>query len=436
LIATGSRAYRLNQINYDGERVFDSDTIKTLSFLPKTVTIVGAGIIAIEYAKIFSRLDCKVTMIVRGKSLAAALTRIGIDNELALELQRDLCLNKVRIIFDAEIDEIEYPSKPEDTKRPLNIKLKQPQTGIKKLNSVVKSHILLTATGRQANTGPLNLEKIGVDVDKSGNVRVDGSLRTSVEKIYAAGDVLGAPSLASTGIEQALAVTRVMFGLEGTEKSAWRAPDRSYDPRSLTSDPLKYPVGIWTLPECAFIGWTKEGAEAAGVGGSGGVGEATALYQDTIRGHVQGINFGVLKLVYTKPEGKIIGVHILGDDACELIHYGTALAQSGKTVSSVLGTMFAAVTFHELFKMAALKAVNQLSEDAWISLLNGLDCMDGDEDGMLMVQNLKDGLLDAGLKFDDVNAVMKGISGVNGKVEVSVVLAKILKQGMRLPSAE
>ena len=99
-----------------------------------------------------------------------------------------MCLNKVRIIFDAEIDEIEYPSKPEDTKRPLNIKLKQPQTGIKKLNSVVKSHILLTATGRQANTGPLNLEKIGVDTDKSGNVRVDGSLRTSVEKIYAAGE--------------------------------------------------------------------------------------------------------------------------------------------------------------------------------------------------------------------------------------------------------
>lgn len=99
-----------------------------------------------------------------------------------------VCLNKVRIIFDAEIDEIEYPAKPEDTKRPINIKLKQPQSGIKKVNSVVKSHILLTATGREANTKALNLKEIGVDTDKSGNVRVDGSLRTSVERIYAAGE--------------------------------------------------------------------------------------------------------------------------------------------------------------------------------------------------------------------------------------------------------
>jgi len=115
--------------------------------------------------------------------------------------------------------------------------------------------------------------------------------------------------------------------------------------------PLSYPVGIWTNPEVSFIGRTRERDLADGWA-EVEVGEAIAPYSSTIRGRVQGCNIGLLKLVFEKPTGRILGVHILGEDACELIHYGTALAQSGKTVFEVLGTVFTAVTFHELFKNA------------------------------------------------------------------------------------
>lgn len=412
LIATGSRPYRLKHIPYDGHCIFDSDTIKQLSFLPKTITIVGAGIIAIEYAKIFSKLDCKVTIIVRGKSLASALVRIGIDDQIALELQRDLCLNKVRIVFEAEIDEVIKPdAKSISEGKPLVITLKDAKTGEKHRNGAIRSHVLLTATGRQANTDKLNLQGVGVELDKAGNVLVDGQLHTSVKTIYAAGDVLGAPALASTGIEQALAAVRTMFKLDTAVENAWRNQEsKSYDPRSLISDPLKYPIGIWTLPEIAFIGPTRKRAVLDKLGGVDGtaVGSAVAFYQDTIRGRVQDLNIGFLKLVYAKPSGKILGVHILGEDACELIHYGTALAQSGKTVYAVLGTMFAAVTFHELFKIAALKAVMELDRDKWKSILHKIGV---DSQGMMAVDSIKPGLLAAGLNFEDVNDICNALKG-------------------------
>jgi len=168
LVATGSRPYRLGTIPYDDVTIFDSDTIRALDFLPKTVCIIGAGIIAIEFAKIFTQLDCKVTLLVRSKSLAVALQRIGIDDEVALGLQKDLCLNKVRIIFDAEVDAIE---KSDDiATRPMTIKLKSASTKEPLPKSDVKCNILMTATGRSANTGGLNLDSVGVEMDRDGTL--------------------------------------------------------------------------------------------------------------------------------------------------------------------------------------------------------------------------------------------------------------------------
>lgn len=406
LIATGSRPYRLSHIPYDEQYIFDSDTIKQLSFLPKTITIVGAGIIAIEYAKIFAQLDCKVTLVVRGKSLASALTRIGIEDQIALELQRDLCLNKVRIVFEAEVDHVVKPDpKAAAEGRPLTINLKSSKDGKPLLRTgSIRSQVLMTATGRAANTEHLSLSSVGVETDKGGNVLVDSQLHTSVKSIFAAGDVLGAPALASTGIEQALAAVRSMFDIDNVVESAWREPSKGFDPRTLMSDPLKYPIGIWTLPEIAFIGPTHKRAVLDKMGGGDGtlVGSSVAFYKDTIRGKVQDINLGFLKLVYAKPSGKILGVHILGEDACELIHYGTALAQSGKTVYSVLGTMFAAVTFHELFKVAALRAVHDLERDNWIGILQKIGV---DSKKMMKINDIKPGLLAAGLNFEDVKEI-------------------------------
>lgn len=257
---------------------------------------------------------------------------------------------------------------------------------------VVDAEVIMTATGRKANTEGLGLETAGVELNR-GTIVVSKSLETSVPGVYAAGDVVGAPSLASTGIEQGIAAVKRMFEQDETVEGTWVEidPNEGKDPESLLKNPLQYPIGIWTLPEMSFIGYTKANAEKAGYTH---VAESVAYYENTIRGRVQGIKLGLLKFVFEKPSGKILGVHILGEDACELIHYATALAQSGKTVRQVLGTTFAAVTYHELFGQAANAACTELDEDSWRKILIqfGLD-----ENGNMLVNGLEQGLLGIGM---------------------------------------
>ena len=242
LVATGSTAYRIPDLPYDDLNIFDSDTIKKLSFLPKSVTIIGAGLIGIEYARIFSRLQCRVTMIVRQNGLDVALKRIGIDRDVGIQLQKDLNLNKVRIIFNAQVSKVVKPPVPADqpdARRALILQLttadgkphptpeirsEVPESFNHRSSSqfaswsapnseaslkisfcmlILESQVLMTATGRYANTKGLGLDRVGVKLDSDGWVIVDGNLQTHNPSIYAAGDVLGAPGLASVGIEQA-----------------------------------------------------------------------------------------------------------------------------------------------------------------------------------------------------------------------------------------
>lgn len=437
LVATGSRPYRLPAIPYDDRAVFDSDTIRALDFLPKTVCIVGAGIIAIEFAKIFAQLDCRVTMLVRQRSLDVALRRIGVDEDIALNLQKDLCLNKVRIIFDVETHTISNPDP--SSARPMRVELKRASTGEKLPKSDIRCDVLMTATGRAANTGGLGLGEAGVELDADGTVLVDANLETSLKGVYAAGDVLGAPSLASTGIEQAGYAVSKMFGRSRVTGGGWAGggeeAEGGRDPRSLLANPLQYPVGIWTIPEVAFIGRTKARALEDGYHS---VGEGVAEYSGSIRGKVQGVSIGILKLVFSKPDGRILGVHILGEDACELIHYGTALAQSGKTVWDVLGTVFTAVTFHELFRTAAQDAVNQLEEDGWRALVEGLADPNEEEEGehgAIPPHKLRTRLERLGLDPLDVNDIMREAQPKGASLcTFRAVLSAVTKY--RIPASE
>jgi hypothetical protein len=356
--------------------------------------IVGSGIIAIEYAKIFNYLDTKVTLIIRGSSFEAALERIGVDPDVASTLQSDLLASGVDIFLDAEVDEF---VKPDDTgvdlaesRAPMKISIKKSST--KERAHEIEAEVLMTATGRTANTKGLGLEEAGVELDR-GKIKVNGCMETSVPGVYAVGDVVGAPSLASTGIEQGVHAVKRAFEQDDTVEGTWMDidPNAGKDPESLTKNPLQYPIGIWTLPEMSFIGYTKGSAEKAGYTN---VAEGVAYYENTIRGRVQNTKIGLLKLIFQKPTGKILGVHILGDDACELIHYGTALAQSGKTVRQVLGTTFAAVTFHELFGQAASDACAQLDRDMWVRILEGVGL---DNNACLFQSALEPGLLEAGM---------------------------------------
>jgi len=409
LIATGSSPMRVKGVPYDDIRCFDSDSIRALKFLPKSVVIVGSGIIAIEYAKIFNYLETKVTLVIRAKSFEGALSRIGVDPDVAANLQSDLLASGVDIFLDAEIDSFEMP---DDTNKDLGISRDPMKIAIKKSSTgevafSVDAEVLMTATGRVANTRGLGLEEAGVELDR-GKIVVKPTLESSVEGVFAAGDVVGAPSLASTGIEQGAYAVKKMFEQDDTVEGTWMDidPNQGKDPESLTQNPLQYPIGIWTLPEMSFIGYNKESAEKAGFEN---VAEGVAYYENTIRGRVQGVKLGLLKLVFQKPSGRILGVHILGDDACELIHYGTALAQSGKTVRQVLGTTFAAVTFHELFGQAASDACVQLDADMWYNILKGIGL---DENSCLLQSGIEEGLLEAGMNARHSREIAHTFDGV------------------------
>jgi NAD(P) transhydrogenase len=430
LIATGSRPYRLPHVPYNGETIFDSDSIRALAFLPREITIVGSGIIAIEFAKIFNVLECHVTLVVRSTSFVGALGRIGIDKAIAFALQRDLMKSGVKILFDAEVDEVVEGGTEQGSRTPMTLNIKRSSN--KQHLCSITSDVLMTATGREPNSLNLGLEAASVKMDKNHVIEVNGDLETNVPGVYAAGDVVGMPSLASTGIEQAQAAVTRMFKLDDMSEGTWMylPPRVGKDPKSLMSSPLQYPVGIWTLPEIGFIGRTKERALADGWKS---VGEGIAYYGETIRGRVQGVETGLMKIVFSKPDGKILGVHIFGEDACELVHYATALAQSGKTVRQVLGTTFAAVTFHQLFSIAAARGVEILESDAWADILGQIG---GEASVRISVSRMLEGLGEAGMNesdLDEVDALLKRDLDYISDLDVEIAQAQAVLRKYRIP---
>ena len=189
---------------------------------------------------------------------------------------------------------------------------------------------------------------------------------SSAGNVYAAGDVLGRPFLASTGVAQAKAAVNSMFDQERKMAECAEGDDdtcdmdgisqagTSFDPASLASNPFAFPTGVWSSPEAAYYGLSTQQAKERGID----AGEGIALYAECLRGRVFSPN-GLLKLVYEKPAGRILGVHICGDDACELIHYGMELVKGRRTIMDLNESMFSAVTFHEMYKIAAQAALDE-----------------------------------------------------------------------------
>ena len=241
----------------------------------------------------------------------------------------------------------------------------------------IKCDCYLAAVGRTPNTEDLNLAAVGVQVDEYGGIVVNSQLQTTAEyPIYAAGDVLGRPFLASTGVSQAIAAINFMFAEDhdGNAESALMSlmPEcqdgdeacivdgvsqsgMSFDPASLASNPFAFPCGVWSSPEAAYYGFSTPQAQERGID----AGEGIALYAECLRGRVFSPN-GLLKLVYDKSTGRILGVHICGADACELIHFGMELVKSRRTVQQLATqAIFSAVTFHEMYKIAAQAALDE-----------------------------------------------------------------------------
>lgn len=344
-------------------------TFHQLGYLPKSIAITGSGIIAVEYAKIFRNLGADVTMIIRDQIPRNALMKIGLDKDVAATLVADMVRSGIKIERGAQVGGFSMPPETANNQAPIVIELeakgggKRPQG----LATEIKAHAYLAAVGRKPNTSKLNLPAVGIELDEYGGIVVDSSLcSTSTSgNVYAAGDVVGRPFLASTGTAQGIAAVNAMFRTtDNTQDSTYQtecADDdmacntdgasqagACFDPASLASNPFAVPCGIWSTPEAAYFGLSLQQAKESGID----AGEGIALYAECLRGRVFSPN-GLLKIVFEKPAGRILGVHICGDDACELIHYGMELVNGRRTVLDLTNRLFAAVTFHEMYRLAA-----------------------------------------------------------------------------------
>ena len=320
VVAVGTRPYRPASVPFD-DAILDADEILELKRLPRSLTVIGAGVIGIEYATIFSALDVKVTVLDAANSLLQF-----VDRELVDEFMHDLRDRGVTIRLNAKTKSIERKEK--------DACLVQLEDGRQ-----VWSELILFAAGRQGAVDALNIEAAGLSADKRGRLKVDpDTFRTSVAHIHACGDIIGFPSLASTSMEQGRIAARAAFDVP-TEKP-----------------PQFFPYGIYSVPEISTVGETEEEIRQRGEAYECGV----ARFRETARGHIMGVTGGFMKLIFSLETRKLLGVHIVGEGATELVHIGQAVLCLGGTLDYFTENTFNYPTLAEAYKVAALDAWNRM----------------------------------------------------------------------------
>ena len=324
LIATGSYPYHPTHIPFDQKRILDSDSILEIQRFPSSICIVGAGVIGCEYATIFSTMGAKVYLV---NDKSAILGHI--DQEVVAELIAQMKESGIDILFNKVVKNIEVPAGESD---PVRIVLGDAET--------LQADMFLFAAGRSGNIKSLHCEKIGLVTGEREQVLVDSHYRTNIPHIYAVGDVIGFPALASTSMDQGrLAVAHI------------------FQTQDLEHLPSHFPYGIYTVPEVSMVGVTEEEAKKRKLNYCSG----KARYADMSRGQILGAKSGFLKLVFMRDGLQIIGVHIIGYIACELVHYGVMLVEEKKNLQDVIGQVFNFPTLHDLYKYAAYDGLSNYS---------------------------------------------------------------------------
>jgi NAD(P) transhydrogenase len=325
LIATGSAPFHPPNIPFDDPHVDDSDEILKMDRLPATMTVLGGGVIGCEYATMFAAMGVKVTLVEGRDRLLPFL-----DQEMGERLSASMKTLGIDILLK---------------EKPLHAKRVEGRGIVCTMESgkELDCERLLVASGRTGRTKDLGLDAVGVEVDKRGYVVVDQNYKTKVPNIYAAGDVIGFPALASTSMEQARVAVCHAFGL-------------TYKDHMSTL----LPYGIYTIPEVSSVGLSEEDAEAKKIDYVVG----RALYRDNARGKIIGDNDGVIKLVFEKASRKLIGCHIIGDRASELVHIGQAVITLNGTVDTLIDMVFNYPTLGETFKYAAYDALGNMKQGA------------------------------------------------------------------------
>ena len=344
LVATGSTPFHPPDIPFDDPDVDDSDSILRMDRLPASLAVIGGGVIGCEYASMFAALGCKVTLIEprnellsfldadMSEALRVALVGTGID----VRLQTGA--GKVQRVGDYIVVGLTYANADHIGRGPA-FKMQEGKAGDPKGEIAVEK--LLFAAGRSGATAGLGLEAVGVKLGKRAYVEVDKDYRTNVPSIYAAGDVIGFPALASTSMEQARVAVCHAFG---------------FTYKRQVSELLPY--GIYTIPELSCVGLSEEDAKARGLD----VVVGKALYKHNARGLIIGDRDGMVKLVFERASHKLIGAHCIGDRATELVHLGQSLIMLGGTIETLIEMVFNYPTLSECYKYAAYDALGCLDK--------------------------------------------------------------------------
>jgi NAD(P) transhydrogenase len=322
VIACGTTPAHPADVDFDGRTVLDSDSILQLDHIPSTMTVVGAGVIGIEYASVFAAIGVRVTVIERLPRLLSF-----IDAEIIEALQYHLRELRVSLRFSETVTAVH---RNEDGRILTHLAS----------GKMIPSDTVLYAAGRQGATDALNLGNAGLEADTRGRITVNESYQTTQPHIYAVGDVVGFPSLASTSSEQGRLAACHAFDVPA---------------RSMAT---LLPFGIYTIPEISTVGRNEEELTEQAIPYVVGL----ARYREIARGQISGDTHGMLKLLIAPDTREVLGVHIFGSAASELVHVGQGVIALGGTVDYLIDTVFNYPTFAEAYKVAALDAMNRLNE--------------------------------------------------------------------------
>ena len=320
IIGTGTKPSVSPKVPLNGRTIVDSDQLLQMPEIPKILIVVGGGVIGVEYTCMFAALGVRVILVEKRPRLLEFA-----DAEMIEALSYHLRDNRVTMRLNEEVESVE------DTPTGVVATLMSKKR--------ISGDALLYAVGRQGNVEELDLAAAGLEADSRGRIPVDRSYRTKQPNIYAVGDVIGFPSLASVSMEQGRIAAATAFGLP------------------VHSNPATYPYGIYTIPEISFIGKTEEQLTEEDAPYEVGV----AYYREIARGQIRGDTTGRLKLIFHRETKEILGVHIIGEGASELLHIGQAVMILKGTIEYFVDTVFNYPTLAECYKAAAFNGLNKLT---------------------------------------------------------------------------
>lgn len=319
VIATGTRPARPSQVDFDEARVLDSDEILSLEEVPSSLVVVGAGVIGIEYASMFAALGSRVTVVEKRDNMLDFC-----DPEIVESLKFHLRDLAVTFRFGEEVTDVAVAKDATVTSL--------------KSGKRIPAGAVMYSAGRHGQTEALDLATAGLEADDRGRLSVDTHFRTPVEHIYAVGDVIGFPALASTSMDQGRLAAYHAFGEPANELAALQ------------------PIGIYTIPEISYCGATEAELTSSAVPYEVGI----ARYRELARGQIAGDSYGMLKLLVSTEDRTLLGVHVFGTGATDLVHIGQAVMGCGGTVDYLVDTVFNYPTLSEAYKVAALDATNKI----------------------------------------------------------------------------